>query len=341
MIKFSLRVNSKASILILTLWALCLVASFAVIIGSGIRQKMLLVRRLNERDLGYLLCEAAAKTGISVIRQHGEEPFMALKESWSNNPGAFKAVNLGDGQFSVCYIYTDECRSESALRYGMMDEERKINVNTADAEVMARLFMAVVCDLQEPEALEMAEAIVDWRDSDQGGGSLGGGAEDFYYRGLQFPYSAKNANIQVLDELLLIKGFPVSVFNTVSEYLTVYGSGRINVNTASKPVLVALGLDDELSQKIIGFRAGEDTIEATEDDRVFKSADTIAADLIEVYHLSESEIVQLGKVSAQHLDVSSQHFMIKSTADIGSRKGLMKATCVIDAEGKILYWQES
>jgi len=340
MIKISLRTDNKASILMLTLWALCLMSVFAVIIGAGIRQKMVLVRRLSERDKAFLLCEAGVNKAITHIRQRTAEGFVALKESWSSNPAAFKGINCGDGEFNICYNYWDDISEGYQTRYGIIDEERKININTADTQVLARLFLAVLC-IDEAGALELAEAVVDWRDEDQGGGASSKGAENFYYAGLPFPYQAKDSDFEVLDELLLVKGFTPEIFAIVRDYLTVYGYGKVNVNTASKPVLLALGLGADLTQKILDYRRGEDGTEATEDDNVFESQGAIVADLSAFYRLGEAEVALLSNVSGLYFDVSSSYFMIKASADIGSRKRLLEAICIVDSKGRQLYWQES
>jgi len=340
MTKISLPTHSKASILMLTLWALCLMSVFAVIVGAGIRQKMALVRRLSEREKAFLLCESGVNKAITQIRLRGEAGFKALKESWSNNPAAFKGINCGDGECNICYNYWDDISEGYQTRYGIIDEERKININTADTQVLARLFLAVL-GIDEAGALELAEAVVDWRDEDQGGGGSSRGAENFYYAGLTFSYQAKDSDFQVLDELLLVKGFTPEIFARVRDYLTVYGYGKVNVNTASKPVLLALGLREELVQKILDYRRGEDGIEATEDDTIFESQGGIVSDLSAFYRLGEAEVALLSNVSALYFDTSSSYFMIKASADIGSRKRLLEAMCVVDSEGRKLYWQES
>jgi len=94
-------------------------------------------------------------------------------------------------------------------------------------------------------------------------------------------------------------------------------------------------------QKILDYRRGEDGIEATEDDTIFESQGGIVSDLSAFYRLGEAEVALLSNVSALYFDTSSSYFMIKASADIGSRKRLLEAMCVVDSEGRKLYWQES
>jgi general secretion pathway protein K len=44
-------------------------------------------------------------------------------------------------------------------------------------------------------------------------------------------------------ELYYVKGIDKKVFDKLADYLTVYGDGKINVNSASKDVLMALSND--------------------------------------------------------------------------------------------------
>ena len=69
------------------------------------------------------------------------------------------------------------------------------------------------------------------------------------------------------------------IFDKVSMHLTVYGNGKVNLNTAGKYVLRALGMSDTLADKVIQFRRGNDSQEATADDNIFESAGSAAAAL--------------------------------------------------------------
>jgi general secretion pathway protein K len=93
------------------------------------------------------------------------------------------------------------------------------------------------------------DAIMDWIDPDDE--TRPNGAESDYYNGLEIPYACKNAPMDSVEELLLVKGITPEVFLgdpeklqlPMTELLTVYGhpKGRLNVNTAPYEVLQALG----------------------------------------------------------------------------------------------------
>lgn len=94
------------------------------------------------------------------------------------------------------------------------------------------------------------------------------GAEEDYYQNLEKPYHCKNGPLEVLSELLLVKGMTREIFygrgaapqtgptSGMSEYLTVYGEGPVNLNDASAIVLQTLSehIDAALAQSIMQHR---------------------------------------------------------------------------------------
>jgi len=335
----SRRGRTQGSVLFLTLWALCFLAALGVILGTGIRQKLTLVYRLDEREKLRLIAEAGIKKGIMWLHKEEATGFNALKDPWSNNAAAFKDVFIGDGKFNICYNVSDESGNAS-VRYGLIDEERKININVAQPGVLKRLFQAVLhCDVME--AQELAACIVDWRDKDSELSIPVGSAEDSYYANLENPYRIKNAPFEVKEELLLVKGMRKDIYVSIQGYVTIYGDGRVNINTASKPVLLALGLSVSLADKITEFRRGADLIEGTPDDNIFGDASTIVNTLKKVYPCNDKEVAELTLLAERYLSTSSSTFTVISNAQLRNKKNTDAIACVVDREGNMLRWEES
>jgi general secretion pathway protein K len=110
-------------------------------------------------------------------------------------------------------------------------------------------------DDSEPAAI--INSVKDWLDSGDDDATTGlSGAEREYYQSLEPPYAPKNGPLTDLNELMLIKGISPELFYGseekpgFSQFMTVYGvagssesfsyPGRININTAELPVLMAL-----------------------------------------------------------------------------------------------------
>jgi general secretion pathway protein K len=108
----------------------------------------------------------------------------------------------------------------------------------------------------------MVPSIIDWTDSDDQITCLpfikqeNTGVESSYYSQLSVPYQCRNGLLETTGELLLVKGITPQVFDCMSDYLTIYGNGKIDINCASKLVLESLSekMDATLAKLIIDRR---------------------------------------------------------------------------------------
>ncbi|MBI3617400.1 MAG: general secretion pathway protein GspK [Candidatus Omnitrophica bacterium] len=345
----------RGSILILTIWSICFLSTLAVILGLGVRQKLQLVQRLDERDKLHLVAAAGINQAIARIRQDKESTFYSFQDICADDPSVFKEIALGEGRVDIRYDLFDEASSsrshrspegeepaggQTKVRYGLIDEERKINVNTADAEVMERLFRFVL-DVDEVRAQDLAASIVDWRDADSELSTPVGSAEDSFYRNLAYnPYEAKDAPLEALDELRLIKGMDANSMEKLKDYLTVFGDGKININTAPEAVLRAVGMSTYLVDKIMSYRFGKDGVMGTEDDNVFDRHSNIVPHLSQFVSLSDSEVADLTRIADQFLKVQSENFMARAAAHLNNRRNATEVVAVFNRSGDILYWHE-
>jgi general secretion pathway protein K len=156
----------------------------------------------------------------------------------------------------------------------IIDEDSKINLNSAsrDALTQQRLAAAIMGligplqyepmftardgDGQYSDRIQTCGAIMDWVDSNQDlascdltGKGPSSGSEDSFYQLLDPPYFRKNAPLDSLDELHLVRGISDDFWSTFIEpdggdpkkrTVTVWGQGKINVNTANAQTLLAL-----------------------------------------------------------------------------------------------------
>ncbi len=138
---------------------------------------------------------------------------------------------------------------------GLVDEETK--------GVLLRLLQLPEFDLDEAKATEIVDSIIDWIDENDNVKARG--AESSYYLSLPVPYPAKNAPLDCIDELLMIKGITSEVFAGTKEkpglaqFVTIYvtdDSRAIHINTAPKLVLRALSskITVELADKMDEYR---------------------------------------------------------------------------------------
>lgn len=334
---FKSKPCKKSSILIITLWSLCSLSVFAVILAYEVRQKITLVKRLDERSKLRLIAEAGIKAAISKLKKEEVKTYDSLQDAWSNDISAFKDINLDAGRYNICYNNNGSAVIET--RWGIVDEERKININTASKSVLERLFH-ILLDFDEVQAQELAASIVDWRDNDSELSIPIGSGEDSYYSGLRYPYEAKDAKFEILEEVILVKGVSMEIFAQIKDYLTVYGNGRVNINTASRQALLALGLNESVVEKIFFFRGGKNESDSAQGN-IFIEPSSIMPQLSRHTPLSDSEIAQLSVVSEQLLCTKSNNFMIRCLAGLSNRKNTVEVSCVVKRGGKILYSREN
>lgn len=271
--------SHRGQMLLIVLWVMGLVS---VAIGT------LAVRSTHELRLGQFplavvqrraIAQAAVQQAVQIIQQDTQEhpEVDTLDEPWATGRDAedrplFEQIAVGDGAFFA----------------SMIDEERKMNLNTATVEQLARLAGLVTTDA---DAQQIASAIVDWRDEPVGEPCQA--AEP----------PCHNGAFASVDELRLLSGMTPQLFEALAPYVTVYGSGVVNANTASAVVLTAMGY------------AGEDLVR----DRATQSFDA-------------SHPPPFG------LGVTSTAFLVPVEAKLERASGRTRLQAVIDRQGRILSW---
>ncbi len=138
-------------------------------------------------------------------------------------------------------------------KVSVVDEESKINLNRTSQIILAKLFNRAGVETEKVDMLR--ESLLDWIDPDDA--HRLNGAEDEYYR--EFGYTAKNARFDLPRELLLVKGFREDFFKgrypgDLEGLLTTFGTGGLNINTASEALLSLLGLDGNSIETVMARR---------------------------------------------------------------------------------------
>ncbi|MDD4869650.1 MAG: type II secretion system protein GspK [Kiritimatiellae bacterium] len=258
-----MHINNRGSILVLTLWVLFFLAALAVAVGGHVASNLRVASKIKGRVTAYYLARAGAEKAVSEARGDSNA-WDGLNELWSSGEELFRDVALGQGSYSVYYTYISPFGGV-ATNYGMYDEERKININKA-SEPLLKAMLQNIGQLDTMTASDVTAAIIDWRD--QNDVTLTGGAENSHYAALSNPYQCHNGDFQSLHELLLVKKVSSDLFLKLKPYITIYGTGKVNINTADPIVLVCMGEAGGggdratcrlLADKIARFRAGGNT----------------------------------------------------------------------------------
>ncbi|MCC6758821.1 MAG: general secretion pathway protein GspK, partial [Candidatus Omnitrophica bacterium] len=320
--------DQKASVLIMVLWALTLLAVFAVQIGMMTRDKISFLARAERQSILRNAAKGGVAKALAMIKNgHKTNNFVNIlqtKAALYYNASSFRGLPFGQAEVSV--VRSSISGQEG---YGVTDEAGRLNLNFADRESIRKLLL-VVGAAKEDNADKLSAAIYDWRV--YGESEIQGFSSDDSYDNLQYPYPPKKANFETLDELRLVQGVTEKVFDSMIDYVTIYGTKEINVNTASWPVLMAVGFSEEQAKMIETMRRGVDGIEGTADDTFFQNSDTLVEGLGKALGLAPEDIDQL-RVTIERIPlvVTSDIFRVQSVAQLVSRKENKSITCVFDA----------
>jgi general secretion pathway protein K len=302
--------------LVLTL----LILTILVVTGLELNRAMRVEASLggNFRDLTQ--ASYIAQSGVEVARaliQEDDPTYDGLDERWA--------------QFEVMSSLSHQFFTEGYFTGRIVDESGKFNPNglitsygNVDPKKKDQIERLLILLRQDPGVVD---AILDWLDPDELRRPLG--AEREYYMLLKPPYVPKNGPLDSLGEMLLIKGVSPSIFYGTDEkeglqkYLTVYSEGKININTASLPVLMSLSpkVDQGMAQAVVNYRTLK-PFHKPEDLRAIPGWGA-------VYPAISSEIA-----------VNSHYFSLEMTGIYHDARALVRT--VVKREGRqtrILFWK--
>ena len=134
-----------------------------------------------------------------------------------------------------------------AFSYRITDEAARLDINASTPARLGRLLDALDVEPRQRDIIN--DSLQDWRDRDEVHRLNGAESEDVYLR-LPLPYRSRNGNLQDASELRQIRGVSQELYvgtgdrPGLGDLVTAVAVGRVNLNTASAPVLKALGFAD-------------------------------------------------------------------------------------------------
>ncbi|MBI4639101.1 MAG: general secretion pathway protein GspK [Candidatus Tectomicrobia bacterium] len=248
---------------------------FALSANALITTDLVMTARFKDKVQAELLARAGIEKAIGLVKSD-TTPYDLLSDRWRSDESLFREQREERGSYTVSYI-----DGQGKRRYGFVDEESKVNLNTAPLEVLAALL---------PLNEQQLQAILDYR--------------------------AKHL-FTTPEELFAIEEIPPTIFGTaeaIRQLITVWGSGKINVNTAQEVVLAALpGMTLDALQAFLTFRRGADGIEGTADDGVFQTVDQVAS--VEKFDAQTFELL------SPLLTIISNAFLVNSVGRVENSRG--------------------
>ena len=354
--------TKKGSALIFVLWIIgllgMLVASFAF--EARIEARMTSYYH-NRTKADYLARSGLEIAELVMDKSHGLAGKELDEEKAATDEWYLPAQRLSDGsEVEIEHDLAESGDGEGVIRVRITPEPALINVNmltAARGDKSDRRWEAILEVGGVPEEMwgELIDSFYDWTDSDDT--PRAEGAENDYYEELDKPYRARNGPLDTVGELRLIKGFSRAVVyggvldedesgksglgggldgeqircSGIADMLTTYGDGRINVNAASRRVLMTLpDMDDNLVDLIQEERSGWVDDSGVKHDESFKNASDFMSRIPEI----DSGIKNM-------ITTQSSIYRVTATGEVnGVKRSLW---CIVRYTGRsleILRWRE-
>jgi type II secretory pathway component PulK len=263
-----------------------------------------------------------------------------------------------DGDFEAEVKDEDQRISIRSLRGGNMAEI----MSDPHAGLLASLMSGERQDeylrSKNLEKWELIANLCDWTDPDDQR-LFDGGTESSVYENLdedEAPYRPKNAAFDTLEEIRLVDGWNRdAIWQRYGQHLTIYGTGKINVNTADRRVMEAV------LQRFIMPPPNQDSMNLIwQQIQAFRNTPVTAEGGGGFWHDPSNFVAFLREIApgtvddglAAVLSVSSNVFRVRSSGEVGEAN--VTVTAVFEfpqganqqrggqglaaAFGKVLYW---
>jgi general secretion pathway protein K len=149
-------------------------------------------------------------------------------------------------------------------------------------------------------------------------------------------HPSKGADLDSIDELLLVPGMDSKSYERLRPYVTIYGNGSININGADIPVLLSLSssIDEGMAQNIIRYRKDTPFMKTTDILKVMGFDNAVGISL-------GTGFTNMKGTSPALICTQGTAFRIIGTAQSGKLKRIVDSVIDISGGGKtVLYWKE-
>ena len=256
----------------------------------------------------------ASETEIEDMGEEDRDGFLKAALYVQRGLTTSSTIELGGGTFTITI--------ESA--------EAGRNVNLLTSDQWAEIFE--MANVPGTEWDSLIDCLKDWIDEDDNHGLNGAESDDPYYEDAGYP--VKNAQLDSVEELLLVKGWSADILYGkeadddsdtiygIADILTVWGDGLVNLNTATTNALLSFAEYEEWElADVMEARAGLDGELGTLDDGIQALAD-VGAD-------------------SSKFKLQSNYVKVTSIGD--SFGNQYQITCILllgDQDSVVVYWNE-
>jgi general secretion pathway protein K len=237
---------------------LCMVMMLSVLLlGFHYKARMDLrcVDDFRQSEQARQCARAGFNIAIATLRGSADGPANA---PWLSLLSGQKTFAVGEGTCAVTV-----CGETGKLNVNRL-KDKSGKLNRLAIERVLRLIDLLNRQKGNPAHIGygLVPAIIDWTDRDNDVTILpfvryqAGGAQTNDAGRAESSGSCRNGPFETTEELLLVTGMTPEIFERLSDYVTVYGDGKVNVNYAPALVLETLSedVDASLAQRIVDRR---------------------------------------------------------------------------------------
>jgi len=319
--------SKEGAALLVSLWVLIILSLIVGSFAFEVQLEAMLVSHKRKKFRAEMMARSGIEYARAILDNQSKAKELEIEDMGEDQDGFMQAalfvkrgisttseIELGDGSFAVTL--------EPA------EAGRNINLLTRE-EWLEILEMA---NMPSTEWDTMIDCLEDWIDEGDLHKLNGAESDDPFYEEQGYP--VKNGPLDSVEELLLVKSWGADIlYGTdeseegdaifgIADLLTVWGDGKVNLNTASTDVLLSYAeYEDWELASVLEARWGEDGEEGTLDDGIKNLAD-VGAD-------------------PNKFKLQSSFVKVTSVGDMFGNQ--YQIECIFLLQGKnsvVVYWQE-
>jgi general secretion pathway protein K len=262
---FGFRIfNSRGVALVMVLWVMVILSVVILEFSFAMRTEVNITKNYKEELQLYTMAQGGVQRAIvELIYKHDPQVQQIRKAMTTEEIPQDKKEWVTDGRPYLFPFNQGTCEIK------VISEAGKVNINLVSELVLRRIITLLGVEGEARDIL--VDSILDWRDPDDF--YRVNGAENSYYQSLKEPYDCKNANLDSIEELLLVRGVNQTLFYGgkseekegeeekkvqagLKDIFSIYSPGaQIDINSASPVVIrVILGVPEDITQKVVKAR---------------------------------------------------------------------------------------
>lgn len=250
--------DQQGFVLVVTLWVMAILGVMAASFSYEALCETKVESWSSQDRRAYNLARGGIHMAAGIIRKHARDPVHSITDKWFSGETFYKDMKFGPGYYSIVRPESAESKTDNtdsngmgskkvvSPQYGLVDEESRLNINVATMDQLQGF----------PNVSNvLASNIILYRTKKKSRSSRKTTASVAMAKGLV------DGPIRSLDELLQVKGMTREILygssdgkEGIAPHLTCFSSGKVNINTAGKEVLHAIGFTTKQVEALLAYR---------------------------------------------------------------------------------------